>query len=47
MERAAADHGQSVADFVEGIVLRALANAGLLEQPSRTRSPTETARLDV
>ena len=34
LERAAAMRGQSVAGFVELLVSRALADAGLIEQPN-------------
>ena len=34
LERAAAARGQSVAGFVELLVSRALADAGLIEQPN-------------
>ena len=34
LERAAAMRGQSVAGFVEWVVSRALADAGLIEQPN-------------
>ena len=34
LERAAAMRGQSVAGFIEALVDRALADAGLIEQPN-------------
>jgi hypothetical protein len=33
LEMAASDRGQSVAQFIEGAVLRALVAAGLIDQP--------------